>query len=47
MVDTMADLLIICIIFVQKEKTVLIANTPYLLYFLQFPALSAGAASVR
>lgn len=33
--------------FLQKEKTVLIANTPYLLYFLQFPALSAGAASVR
>ena len=47
MVDTMADLLIICIIFLQKEKTVLIANTPYLLYFLQFPALSAGAASAR
>ena len=33
--------------FLQKEKTVLIANTPYLLYFLQFPVLSAGAASVR
>ena len=42
-----AALLIICIIFLPKEKTALIANTPYLLYFLQFPVLSAGAESVR
>ena len=47
MADTMAALLIICIIFLPKEKTALIANTPYLLYFLQFPVLSAGAESVR